>query len=417
MASQDNKQGRGSRAGSSVGRLFLSCIAALAFLAPAASFALNPAPGDAPGSPPNSPPNYLAEGNRYRSNGECEKALENYAKARELRQFLPAESYDLAAAECYIVLKRYDEAVESYTRAIAGTRNRALLSELYRSRGKAYYLKAAQGPALDMAYLALAQRDLKEASASGADVADIEQSIAHDLKVKKPLSAPPPDEHRSTVTGKEVAVIESRRKMVVGDGEYTLHLSRTTRITDRDAQPLTVFDVRPGDIVDFTYSNGYRNAADAMMHVSALTVTLHRSVPLQERAEGEADRQEEELQRMTQRIDDLERAVGDLKEQQEKKEEEKPPAVLKQEAAPDKKPKKKKPLAAKNKASAKPAGAAEKAAEKQKEDVSRKSVEESLRKIRQHKGLPAPPEKEQGKTGEHVAPENHPDATPGKDTP
>ncbi|MCC6346393.1 MAG: hypothetical protein IT388_04325 [Nitrospirales bacterium] len=353
MASRNNGQVRKNRRSRSVVMLLLAFIVAAVSLSPAISFAQNPAPEDFP--------SYLAEGNRYRSNGECEKALESYARAREFRQFLPDESYHLAVAYCYVDLKRYDQAIEAYTRAIGGIRNRALLSEIYRSRGKAYYLKAAQGSTLDMACLALAQRDLKEASISGADVADIEISISRDLQVKKPLPASPPGEHRNLVAGREVAVIESRRKMVVGDGEYTLHLSRDTRITDKNAQPLTVFDIRPGDVVDFTYANGYRSAADTMMHVSALTVELHRDVPLQERAEVEVDRHEEELQRMLQKIDDLERVVEELKEQQEKRGEEAPPVVLKKEAPAGKKLNKKKSPTEKGKVSTKTAGAAEKA--------------------------------------------------------
>lgn len=382
MTPRNNTQGRGRKGIRSAGMLVLFCIAAVVSLSPLAVCAKDPAQGDSP--------NYLAEGNRYRSNGECEKALESYAKARDLRQFLHDESYFLSVADCYVVLRKYDQAIEAYTRAIEGTRNKALLSEMYRNRGRAYYLKAARGATLDMAYLELARRDLREAAVSGADVADIEKSIVRDLKVKKPSPAPDSVEHLNTVTGQEVDVIESSRKIVVGGGKYVVHLSRDTRITDKDAHPLTAFDIKPGDVIDFTYANGYRNTADEMMHVSSHTVTLHRSVPLRERADIEVDRYEEELRKIVQKIGELEHAIEELREQQEKRVEEAPPAVPHKETVPGKKPKQEKPLPAKKTTPAKTTGEAEKASGEGTEELSRKYLEEPLEKIRQQYGSPPP---------------------------
>lgn len=124
--------------------------------------------------------NHLAEGNRLKGEGDCAGAVDKYKLAKQHRQFREEWGFYHAAADCYIALRDYDRAIVSYGRVIESTKNRGLQGEMYRSRGKAYYLKA-KGKTLDAYYVALAYKSLAEAKARAVDVTDIEREISSDM--------------------------------------------------------------------------------------------------------------------------------------------------------------------------------------------------------------------------------------------
>jgi tetratricopeptide (TPR) repeat protein len=260
--------------------------------------------------------NYFVEGNRHRSEGNCEKALESYRKARELNQFRFEWSFHQAVADCYIVLKKYDNAVEAYTKVIEAAGNKALVAEMYRDRGKAYYYKAAQGGELDIKYIDLARKDLREAARSGLDVADLEKTIAADEKNRPHKHAPEITGDSATVTDQKVSVIESPGRIITGAGEYALFITRDTDIQDKDSHKITVAEMRTGDMLDFTYTAGYHNSADNMMHVTAGSITLRRSVPPEEikRNAGNAG-WVRQISALEDKIDDLNLTVEELQEE------------------------------------------------------------------------------------------------------
>lgn len=135
---------------------------------------VHPVFAEAPGT--NAVINYLAEGNRLRGEGDCSGAIENYKKAMDSRQFRELGTFHLSVADCYTALKNYDLAIESYARGINTSRNQALQAELYRGKGRAYYLKAVNVP--DANLIGLARANLRTAKSLGADVAGIEKDIS-----------------------------------------------------------------------------------------------------------------------------------------------------------------------------------------------------------------------------------------------
>ncbi|MBF0328363.1 MAG: hypothetical protein HQL10_04335 [Nitrospirae bacterium] len=123
--------------------------------------------------------NYIAEGNKRKGEGDCAGAIDNYKLAKQHRQFSEVWGFYHSASECYIALRDYDRAIVSYGRVIDSTKNRRLQGEMYRGKGRAYYLKA-KGRTLDAYYVDLAYKSLAEAKARAVDVSDIEKEISSD---------------------------------------------------------------------------------------------------------------------------------------------------------------------------------------------------------------------------------------------
>ncbi|MBI5213732.1 MAG: hypothetical protein HY957_10260 [Nitrospirae bacterium] len=166
----------------------LLCIMSFIFYLSAASFAAGQS-ADTPETKtaaPEQPVNYIAEGLKHRAEGRCDKAIENFKKAKKSNQFNEDWAFYHSTADCYTALKKYDEAINAYTKVIEASRNRALTAEMYRERAKAYYLKASIPQGIDKSFLALASKDLEEAKILGIDVSDMERIIAGDVK-RKPL--------------------------------------------------------------------------------------------------------------------------------------------------------------------------------------------------------------------------------------
>ncbi|TAN43678.1 MAG: hypothetical protein EPN22_09640 [Nitrospirae bacterium] len=152
--------------------------------------------------------NHLAEGNRLKGVGDCSGAVEKYRLAKQQRQFREEWGFYHAAADCYAALRDYDKAIVSYGKVIESTKNRALQGEMYRGRGKAYYLKA-KGKTLDGHYVDLAYKNLAEAKARAVDVADIEREISADI-----------DRLGAAVTGEPRNAAEEERKIDEKMQEY-----------------------------------------------------------------------------------------------------------------------------------------------------------------------------------------------------
>src|SRR5208337_3436095 len=163
---------------------------------------------------------YLVDGLMYRGEGNCGESLKNYQMARKLKQFKEDWIYYLAVADCFVALKRLDDAIDAYTKVIESTQNRTLQTEMYKGRAKAYYLKAARPDTIDMKLLDLAKKDMDLARSLGADVSDLEKIIAEDLETKP--ARVDAEEGKIVITDKPVTIVESSDKLVVGDGEYVL---------------------------------------------------------------------------------------------------------------------------------------------------------------------------------------------------
>lgn len=338
--------------------------------------------------PPDSaaPINYFMEGNRYRSDGNCEKALENYRKARELRQFGVEWSFYQAVADCYVALGKYDDAIEAYSRVIESARNKALLAEMYSDRGKTYYLKASRGNELDMRHLVLALKDLKEASYNGADIADLEKAITDDEKRKPAKTIPVMTGDKITVTDRKVEVIESSGRIVTGAGDYALYTTRDTVIRDKDSVKVSPAEIRVGDILDFTYANGYYNYAENMLHISPDTITMHRSVPPEELKQNDNDRiKDERIADLEEKLDVLNLILDEMREEmQEEKEKahEEPVAPVVQEKT-KRRSKSKKHVAGKSFKKAFAAKAAPKTGEKKLDSETKEIVKKYLSELKQ----------------------------------
>ena len=166
----------------------LLCIMSVIFYLSAASFAAGQS-ADTPETKtaaPEQPVNYIAEGLKHRAEGRCDKAIDNFKKAKKNNQFSEDWAFYHSTADCYTALKKYDEAINAYTKVIEASKNRVLTAEMYRDRAKAYYLKAVLPHGIDKKVLALASKDLDEAKMLGIDVSAMEKIISGDVK-RKPL--------------------------------------------------------------------------------------------------------------------------------------------------------------------------------------------------------------------------------------
>lgn len=282
------------------------------------------------------PSNYFAEGIKYRGEGNCEKAIESYQLARREKQFKEDWAYYLAVADCYAALKKFDEAIHAYTRVIESTKNRSLQAEMFKGRGKTYYAKASKAGNRGDTFIELARKDLREAKALGADVADIEKNIAADIE-RKPAEVKT-DDLSKAVTDQAVVLVEGSDKIITGDGEYALHLSNETVIKDRDGKIIAAGDIRPGDVIDFSYSTSYLNRADGMIHAAATIITVHRSVParmktVEKRKSGFTYEDSLAFERIHQKLEQIDKELKEIKAKQ---------AAPKKEVKPAKKTKAKK---------------------------------------------------------------------------
>ncbi|MGD0282492.1 MAG: tetratricopeptide repeat protein [Dissulfurispiraceae bacterium] len=216
---------------------------------------------------------YLVDGLMYRGEGNCEEAVKSYQMARQLRQFKEDWIYYLAVADCFAGMKRLDEAIDAYTKVIGATTNRTLQAEMYRGRARAYYLKSVSPDTIDPKIMDLAKRDLNSAINLGADVSDLKKDVTEDIETKPAGSVA---EAGNIVTGEPVTIVESPWKMILGDGEYVLYISADTKIKDQQGTALSSSGIKPGDLIDVSFNQSYRNKADGMTHISAETITLHR---------------------------------------------------------------------------------------------------------------------------------------------
>lgn len=220
---------------------------------------------------------YLADGLKYRGEGNCGESVNSYQMARKLRQFKEDWIYNLAVADCFVALKRLDDAIDSYTKVIEATANRTLQAEMYRGRARAYYIKSVKPDGIDLSIAALAKKDLENAADLGADVSDLKNNIRDDMEMKTARTFKEGKEEIA-ITAKPVTVIESPDKIIVGNGEYVIYPSGDTIIKDQQGMSISASDIKPGDIIDFSYTTSYLNKADGMPHLSAKTITLHRDV-------------------------------------------------------------------------------------------------------------------------------------------
>ena len=197
--------------------------------------------------------------------------------ARKLKQFKEDWIYNLAVADCFVALKRLDDAIDSYTKVIDGTTNRTLHAEMYRGRARAYYIKSVKPDGIDLTTLDLAKKDLESAEDLGADVSELQKNIRDEMEVKTARTVTEGKEE-IVIAAKPVTLIESPGKIIIGNGEYVLYPYGDTIIKDQQGMSISASDIKPGDLIDFSYTMFYRNKADGMPHISAKTITLHRDV-------------------------------------------------------------------------------------------------------------------------------------------
>lgn len=221
-------------------------------------------------------PYYLVDGLKYSAEGNCEKAINSYKAAWALRQFKEEWIYYLAVADCFTALKRFDEAIEAYTKVIAGVQNRTLQGEMYKGRARAYYLKSLGPDSVDPKIIGLARKDLDSAMGLGADISDLAKNISEDTEAKPAWVDK--EEGKTVIADKAVTVVEAPTKLVAGEGEYIVYISADTRINDQKGMAISASDIKAGDIIDFSYTMSYINKSDGMTHLSANTVTLHRDI-------------------------------------------------------------------------------------------------------------------------------------------
>ncbi len=256
---------------------------------------------------------YFVDGLKYRGEGNCEDAVKSYQIAKELKQFKEDWIYYLAVADCFVALKRLDDAIDAYTKVIDSTQNRTLQKEMYKGRAKAYYLKGARPDTLDMKLVDLARKDMDLARSLGADVSDLEKTIAEDIETK-PARADA-EEGKIVITDKPVSVVEGPGKLVVGDGDYVLYISRDTRINDQKGMAIQASDIKPGDLIDFSFIMSYRNKADGMTNLTAKTITLHRNAALNPSVKEERQPSSTEMLILSE-LTTLAAEIRDLKENQ-----------------------------------------------------------------------------------------------------
>lgn len=273
--------------------------------------------------------NYFVEGIKYRGEGKCEEAVKSYQTARKLKQFKADWEYHLAVADCFVTLKRYDAAIDAYTRVIDAAKNKAMQAEMYKGRGRAYYFKSVGPNSLDKKYMDLAQKDLQDARALGADISDVEKMMAADMGIK-PLDAKSA-ENNQTFPSQSVTIIESPLKMVTGDGEHVLYLSADTVLKDKSGQIINASEIKPGDTIDFSCIASYRNRADGMLHCSVKTITLNRSAsPSGASAADVTGKPQDDadnafyIKLLGQRLDRIDKDIREIKEKQNKTKKEPP---------------------------------------------------------------------------------------------
>ncbi|MGO9014020.1 MAG: hypothetical protein ACLQF0_03480 [Dissulfurispiraceae bacterium] len=220
---------------------------------------------------------YLADGLKYRGEGNCGESVNSYQMARKLKQFKEDWIYNLAVADCLIALRRLDDAIDSYTKVIESTSNQTLQAEMYKGRARAYFIKSVKPDGLDMKLVDLAKKDIEKAEDLGADVSELEKNIRDEMEIKTARTFTEGKEE-IVITAKPVTVIESPDKIIVGNGQYVLYPYGDTKIKDQQGTSISVSDIGPGDFIDFSYTMSYLNKADGMLHISAKTITLHRDV-------------------------------------------------------------------------------------------------------------------------------------------
>lgn len=260
---------------------------------------------------------YLVDGLKFRAEGDCPEAVKSYRMARKLDQFREDWIYHLAVADCLVALKQLDDAIDSYSKVIDATSNRTLQGEMHRGRAFAYYLKAVTPEAVDPKMLALARKDLDSAMELGVDVSDIRKNMRDDVEFKHEKEGM---KARSLITGQPVTVIESPNRMIIGDGKYMLYISGDTRINDKKGSEIAASDIKPGDLIDFSYTESYLNKADGMIHASAKTITLLREVEAKpEPAEAKATQPAQDAAEMLilSKINMLADEIKELREKQE----------------------------------------------------------------------------------------------------
>ncbi len=272
--------------------------------------------------------NYFVEGIKYRGEGKCEEAVKSYQTARKIKQFKADWEYHLAVADCFVALKRYDAAIDAYTRVIDAAKNKAMQAEMYKGRGRAYYFKAVKADKLDKKYIDLAQKDLQDAKALGADISDVENIMSADMEVK-PLDTRA-TESNQLFSSQQVTIIESQDRIIAGEGEYVMYLSAETVIKDKSGRIIPASEIRPGDSVDFTCLTSYRNRADGMLHCSVQAITLNRdaSAKVPTAASGEKNKDDSNafyIKLINQRLDRIDMDIRELREKQEQNKKEAKP--------------------------------------------------------------------------------------------
>ncbi|HKN18994.1 MAG TPA: hypothetical protein VJW95_04290 [Dissulfurispiraceae bacterium] len=220
---------------------------------------------------------YLADGLKYRGEGNCGESVNSYQMARKLKQFKEDWIYNLAVADCLVALRRLDDAIDSYTKVIESTSNQTLQAEMYKGRARAYFIKSVRPDGLDMKLVDLAKKDIEKAENLGADVSELEKNIRDEMEIKTTRTFTEGKEE-IVITAKPVTVIESPDKIIVGNGQYVLYPYGDTKIKDQQGTSISVSDIEPGDFIDFSYTMSYLNKADGMLHISAKKITLHRDV-------------------------------------------------------------------------------------------------------------------------------------------
>lgn len=253
---------------------------------------------------------YLVDGLIYRGEGNCEESLKSYGMARDLNQFKEDWMYNLAVVDCQLGLKKLDAAIDSYTKIIESTSNLALQAEMYKGRARAYFIKSVNPTGIDARTMALSKNDLDNAAKLGADVSDISKDIKKETEIRRV------ENDGKTISSKQVIIIEGPGKMVVGDGEYVLYLSPDTKIKDQNGVEVQAADIKPGDMIDFSFNTSYLNKADGMIHMAANTVTLHRAVETKPEAQEKTQTQQPDTTQMLiiSKLDALADEIRELKE-------------------------------------------------------------------------------------------------------
>src|SRR5208283_3696396 len=217
---------------------------------------------------------------------------------------------------------------------------------MYRGRARAYYLKSVKPDGIDLTMVNLAKKDLDSAEDLGADVSDLQKNIRDDVEIK-PARTFKEGKDETVITAKPVTVIESPDKIIIANGEYVLYPYGDTIIKDQQGMSISASDIKPGDLIDFSYTMSYLNKADGMPHVSAKRITLHRDVaPKPEAAAAVQEKVPDTVEMLIfSKLNMLAGEIKDLKEEmQTAKEPEKPKAKKKahrKSSATEKKPPKK----------------------------------------------------------------------------